>query len=503
MNLERAAAFGERAQLVELASLSEVHRVWAELRTDPPQGAIEVVAGARSVLIVYADGPDRRPTPAVGGRASRRDVVIPVEYVGSDLSEIARLTGLPVHEVVERHHSAVYTVAFLGFSPGFAYLVGGDPALNVPRMDVPRSSVPAGSVAVAAAMTAVYPQSTPGGWRLLGRTDTPMFDPWAGGRPALLAPGDRVQFEPVESVGPTPGARASRLGSPAGPRVQVLSVGGRLTVQDRGRLGWAHAGVPRGGAADRASADLANSLAGNEADDAVFESTLGGARLRLLASRPVAVTGAPCTVTVDGIPARMHTALAVPAGAEIQLGPVERGLHTYLAVGGGLDVEPVLGSRSTDTLSGLGPPFLRPGDVVALGIFSGRPRRPLTLSGVREFPAAGDLVTVRARIGPREEHLGPAGMAALESAEFTVSSSSDRTGIRLEGPAIPSPSPGMIPSEGMVAGAVQLPPGGHPVVLLRNHPPTGGYPVVAVVDDGDVDLLAQCPAAVRVRLVLR
>jgi KipI family sensor histidine kinase inhibitor len=498
-----AIAVGERARLVELASLSDVHRVWADLQAHPPEGAIEIVAGARSVLIVLSDGAGRGPAPAVG-RETSREVVIPVEYSGADLAEVARLTGLPVPEVVDRHCGVVYTVAFLGFSPGFAYLVGGDPVLNVPRLDVPRPSVPAGSVAVAAEMTAVYPQSTPGGWRLLGRTDTPMFDPWAvPGQPALLAPGDRVRFDPVASVGPAPVVRAPRLGSPEGPRVQILSVGGRLTVQDRGRLGWAHAGVPRGGAADRASAALANALAGNEAGEALFESTLGGARLRLMAPRPVAITGAPGPVTVDGMPARMNTALAVPAGAEIQLGPVQRGLHTYVAVGGGLDVEPILGSRSTDTLSGLGPGSLRPGDLVALCVSPGGTGRPPTASDVGQLPAPGDLVTVRALLGPREEHLGAAGIAALENTEFRVSSTSDRTGVRLDGPALPSPSSGVIPSEGMVPGAVQLPPGGHPVVLLRNHPPTGGYPVVAVVDDGDVDVLAQSPAGVRVRFVLR
>ncbi|HEV3498584.1 MAG TPA: 5-oxoprolinase subunit PxpB [Actinomycetes bacterium] len=194
---------GERGLLVEVEELETVHRLHAALRELDPPGVVELVPAYRTVLIVAE--PDRAgvldelatalpelelpPAEAVAGET----VEVPVRYDGEDLPEVARLTGLEAEEVVRRHTAPEYTVAFLGFSPGFPYLVGLDPALEVPRRDTPRTSIPAGSVGLAGNQTGIYPTASPGGWQLIGRTEVTLFDP-ARDPPALLAPGTRLRF---------------------------------------------------------------------------------------------------------------------------------------------------------------------------------------------------------------------------------------------------------------------------------------------------------------------
>jgi KipI family sensor histidine kinase inhibitor len=194
---------GERALLVEVDDLQTVHRLRAAVAALDPPGVTELVPGYRTLLVVadpaQAGALDELaatlptlelpPAEAVAGDL----VEIPVRYDGEDLDEVARLTGLDTEDVVRRHTAPTYTVAFLGFSPGFPYLVGLDPALEVPRLDTPRTSIPAGSVGLAGTQTGIYPTASPGGWRLIGRTEATLFDP-ARDPPALLAPGGRLRF---------------------------------------------------------------------------------------------------------------------------------------------------------------------------------------------------------------------------------------------------------------------------------------------------------------------
>jgi KipI family sensor histidine kinase inhibitor len=194
---------GERGLLVEVEDLETVHRLHAALRELDQPGVVELVPGYRTVLIVADPGqaealdelaarlPHLELPPA--GAVAGETVEIPVSYDGEDLPEVAGLTGLDAEEVVRRHTAPEYTVAFLGFSPGFPYLVGLDPALEVPRRDTPRTSIPAGSVALAGNQTGIYPSASPGGWQLIGHTDVALFDP-ARDPPALLAPGTRLRF---------------------------------------------------------------------------------------------------------------------------------------------------------------------------------------------------------------------------------------------------------------------------------------------------------------------
>ena len=265
----------------------------------------------------------------------------------------------------------------------------------------------------------------------------------------------------------------------------VLATGPLALVQDRGRPGLGGMGVGRSGAADRASHDLANRLLANDADAATVETTLGGLRVRAEVDLTVAVTGAPAPAELDGTPVGHAAVLRMHAGQVLALGPPSTGLRSYLAVRGGVDVEPVLGSRSTDVLSGLGPPPLAAGTVLPVGR-APRPVPTVDQAPVRD-PGSGTLL-LRALRGPRHDRVRD----DLFGRQWTVSSRSDRVGARLDGEPLRSVAHrGELPSEGVVRGAVQVPPSGEPVLFLADHPVTGGYPVVAVVIDADVDLAAQ------------
>ncbi|SFP74739.1 sensor histidine kinase inhibitor, KipI family [Amycolatopsis arida] len=198
--------YGTDAVLLDCASLAEAVAARATVAAAGRDDVVELVPGARSLLIQVRGGEralteirelvesaDLAHPPAT----EAREVVLDVRYDGADLDEVARTAGLDVAEVVALHTGAEYTVAFTGFAPGFGYLTGLPEPLRQPRLATPRTRVPAGSVGVAGEFTGVYPRSSPGGWRLLGRTDAVLFDPRAE-RPALLAPGDRVRFRSVE-----------------------------------------------------------------------------------------------------------------------------------------------------------------------------------------------------------------------------------------------------------------------------------------------------------------
>jgi biotin-dependent carboxylase-like uncharacterized protein len=283
--------------------------------------------------------------------------------------------------------------------------------------------------------------------------------------------------------------------------LDVLEPGPLTTIQDRGRPGRAAYGVGRSGAADRGAAALANRLVANPVGAAVLEITLGGVRLQAGAGVTVALTGARGEVLVGQQAVAFGAPLAVPAGAVLTIGPPAVGLRTYLAVRGGIDVPPVLGSRSRDVLAGLGPPPLRASDRLPVGP---RPRRfpvvDLAPAATAAVAGPGDLMRLRGWWGPHDDVLDDGERLRLAGAHWSVSGASDRVGVRLEGTPVQRTDPaGTVdgadraewPPEGLVRGAVQLPPSGLPVVMLADHPVTGGYPVVACLDDRSCDLVAQ------------
>lgn len=197
----RLRTAGECGVLAEVADLETVHRLASAVRTAGLAGVVDVVPGYRTVLVTTERPADltavREALPALPlpdlEVARGRLVEVPVVYDGEDLQEVSRLTGLDADEVVARHTAVDYVVAFLGFTPGFPYLVGLDPALHVPRRTTPRTAVPAGSVGLAGDQTGVYPRASPGGWQLIGRSDVVLFDADRD-PPALLAPGDLLRF---------------------------------------------------------------------------------------------------------------------------------------------------------------------------------------------------------------------------------------------------------------------------------------------------------------------
>ncbi len=280
--------------------------------------------------------------------------------------------------------------------------------------------------------------------------------------------------------------------------LEVISPGPLALVTDLGRPGLAHLGVTGSGAFDRAAHALANRLVANATGAATVEVTLGGFHARVRGGAvDIAVTGADCHPCADGTPFGLGGVHRLREGQLLTLGAPAAGMRGYLAVRGGIEVEPVLGSRSHDTLSGLGPPPLRAGDLLPVGRPGGEfPAVDLAPVG----PVAAGPVTVRVLFGPRDDWF--ADPRALLRTQWHVSDRSDRVGLRLTGEPLAARWPGrQLPSEGMVRGAVQVPPDGRPVILGPDHPVTGGYPVIAVVADADTDALAQLRPGQPLRLV--
>ncbi|MEV7086568.1 biotin-dependent carboxyltransferase family protein [Streptomyces sp. NPDC093085] len=301
--------------------------------------------------------------------------------------------------------------------------------------------------------------------------------------------------EAVAAVRPTPEEGAAVRA--AGAVLTVVGAGIATSVQDLGRPGLAHLGVPASGPADRRSFRLANRLAGNPENTPAFEVTLGGFSVSLSEPRYVALTGAPAPVTVDGVPVHGARQLRLPAGAVLAIGRPWAGCRTYVAVSGGLEPERVLGSASRDSLTGLGPDAVEAGSRYGLGPARPVPGIPVELAF--SVVPCGEPVALRFRWGPRHELFTDADRRRLTRTPWRVSAQCDRVGARLTGAALDIGSVDL-PSEGTMRGAIQVPPSGEPIVFLADHPVTGGYPVIGVVTDADIDLLGQAVPGDELRL---
>ena len=267
----------------------------------------------------------------------------------------------------------------------------------------------------------------------------------------------------------------------------VHATGPLALVQDLGRPGLAGVGVGRSGAADRGALRLGNRMLGNPEGAATVEVTLGGLEVEVGGrGLTFCVTGAVGEVSVDGRPVGTHTVEHAPVGSRVRLGTPSDGLRSYLAVRGGLAVPPVLGSAARDVLAGLGPDPLEPGVVLTVGEV---PEQEVPGTDHVPWPRLDDDVVLHAVRGPRAEWVTDADL--LVSRAWQVTDRSNRVGVRLAGAAFAPARTDQLPSEGTWRGAVQVPPSGEPVLFLADHPVTGGYPVVAVVVDADVDRAAQ------------
>lgn len=557
---------GDRAVLIELRSLGAVLTLASRLAAAEHAGDIDVVdivAAATTVLIV-APTVQEVARAAAYVRALRPEQLDPAErtpgrlvrietvYDGADLDEAAHLAGLSPEALVAAHSDAVWDAAFGGFAPGFTYLTH-DAAPPVPRRTSPRTVVPAGSVALAGAYSAVYPGESPGGWQLIGRTDAPMWD-LGRDEPALVQPGDRVQFVPVRAATTMVAARAKwglkQGGDASHPAEPTISGGGdarpeasvpgeaglvvvrpglQTTVQDLGRPGRAALGVSPAGALDRGALRRANRMVGNETGAAGLESLFGGLELRAVDDQVLAVTGAEVPLRITAAPAPhtdpstpghgpsaqggdpsprparvreapLNAPFALLAGETLTVGAPARGLRTYVAARGGFEVPHLLGSASADSLSGIGPAPLSAGDGLAV-----RPPRGAHVVGLPEIPPPlpdpAKPVELRVVPGPRQDWFTDASLASFAEQEWTVTAQSNRVGVRLDGAPLQRSRDGELVSEGTARGAIQVPASGLPVLFLADAPVTGGYPVIGVVVSADLDLAAQLPPGAKVRFV--
>lgn len=265
--------------------------------------------------------------------------------------------------------------------------------------------------------------------------------------------------------------------------------GALALVEDLGRPGLAHLGVSASGALDRGALALANRLVGNPASAAALEVVMGGLRARFDTETWFAVAGAWGDLRLDGRRVAPYTAARAHPGSMLELGTAARGTRYVLAVRGGLDVPPVLGSRSRDTLAGLGPEPVREGDVLPIGA---EPAASVPLIDQEAaFPPSDGVVTLALRPGPRADWFTHAARAALFDGAWRLSEQADRIGARLLGQPLERRRPGELPSEATVPGSVQVAGDGLPTILLADRPVTGGYPVIAVVAAGSLDALAQ------------
>jgi KipI family sensor histidine kinase inhibitor len=517
---------GDRAFLIGVADAAAARLLAGALGAALAEDG-EVVSGAATVLVRAVDadaelGPlltaadavrtgVRRGGPSADLVGTGRLVTIPCRFDGPDLPEVAALAGCRSDEVAELLTRQPLTAAVIGFSPGFAYLEGlPAPLRDVPRRARPRAAVPAGSVAIANGHAAVYPTASPGGWHLIGRTAFPLF---TTARPpyAVLAPGDRVHFavagegEPFE---PDP-VKAPPWSLPGDARTvfDVQSPGLRAAVQDGGRHAVAAAGVPAAGPADPVSFELANRVVGNSPRAATLELTGGGTRLTCLGACHVAVVGAAPDVRVDHGTVPTAQLLPLGPGQTLEVGHQHGGWRSYLAVAGGFLGPEWFGSSATDELTGLGAGPLAPGDVLRAGAWSPPLGDHVVADGAIAVDAAS-VVDLRVVPGPHAERFEADALTRLAGAVFVVQPESNRVGIRLRAAGVVGAvgprggtGRGGLDSQGVVTGAVQVPPDGDPVVLGPDHATLGGYPVLAVVASADLGRLGQCAPGSRVRFV--
>lgn len=550
---------GESALLAQYPGTAEVLAAAAAVHELGPAHLIDLVPAERTLLLVGSaarDLPDfvalLRDLPASAGQVGAgAEVGIDVVYDGEDLAEVAELLGMSSGALISAHSGTLWTAAFGGFAPGFAYLLpepapgadagvdaGADlvgPPWEVPRRAEPRTTVPTGSVGLASRYCGIYPRPSPGGWQLIGRSDAALFDADRE-PPALLTPGTRVRFTPQRASARIPVPAAGRRGRrrPAGPEsrsptttrpaLEVLSPGPLALLQDGGRPGRAASGVSRSGAFDHGAMLRANLTVGNPAGAAVLEALAGGLQLRALAPIVLAASGARAPIALhradeegadrDLDPQASHELpLALDPGDLLEVGPVTDGLRLVLAVRGGVlgtsGTLPVLGSRSGDTLSALGPAALMAGDLLVVGPTTGLDAVPVpipapdpTRGPAGEAPAAPDPLEIPLHAGPRDALLGASALDQLLATTWRVRPDSNRVGVRLDGePLAVPPGSATLPSEPMVPGAIQVPPSGLPVVFGPDHPTTGGYPVIAVVTRTGLDRLAQAGAGTGLRFV--
>lgn len=505
------------AFMVELQSLEQTMALADLLRDMSQRLAIEeITPAARTVLVRF--NPIMTDMNRLACQISKLNisadgiqpgklVTIPVRYHGEDLNDVAEYLGITIAEVINRHTNSEYQVAFCGFAPGFAYMVAKNSLLHVPRRQSPRVRIPAGSVALAGEFSSVYPQSSPGGWQLIGLTDTAVWDLHRE-EPALLKPGNRVHFIDASKASVTHSiAKVEPIVEPKTQHqdITVLATGLQTLMQDAGRIGQSALGISESGAMDKGAQRSANRLVGNHFNETVLEITQGGFKAQVNRPLLAAVTGATCDIEVTTIEG--HTYLTQPyqaiqlaKGDIVRLGRVTQGVRSYLAVRGGIQAPTVLGSCSFDTLAQVGPSPLTVGQTLAI-----KANKPSTVIALNEtpainYPTSHNVVVLDVVLGPRTDWFTQQAVKTLSSQLWQVTAESNRIGLRLSGETpLTRENHQELPSEGTCVGAIQIPANGQPVLFLNDHPLTGGYPVIGAVCDYHLDLAGQIPVNAKIQ----
>lgn len=495
--------FKKFSQLKDLP-ITNLHPAYCSLLVDfdlqlgDPQKLFDFLS--QQIERTQSDGLDENPTGSI--------IEISVGYggeSGEDLAEVMQITGFTQEEVIQVHSQAEYTVAFLGFAPGFPYLLGLPQSLVCPRKKTPRLKVPAGSVAIAGSQTGIYPTESPGGWQLIGRTDVSLFD-FKKSSPTLLKPGDKIRF----SISNAPSIKLDQPSLSTEKKEAILKIenpGFFSTIQDQGRFEWAHLGVSPGGAADAMALRLGNQLLGNKASAAAIEMTASGAIVTFLKDTWFAVTGADCSPTLDQLPIAMWTSLPVCAGQRLVMNSMSHNLRSYLCVCGGIGIEPILGSRSTfvsGTWGGFYGRALQVGDHLPVGDEgSESPGFRKVKNSILDLYQEREKI-LRVTLGPQLAWFSEESLKLFFESEFEVTFDVNRLGVRLAGPKLEYHEKYQgqeLVSEGIANGAIQVAQAGQALILYCEQQTTGGYPKIANVINADLFRLGQLKPGDRLRFV--
>ncbi|ENW96148.1 urea amidolyase family protein [Acinetobacter sp. NIPH 298] len=498
--------------LIELPSLEETITLYHHLKLAAHPYIQELIPAARTILVyfdpIFIDGKNliqwisSQKIDQYSANTNKKEVIINVCYDGADLAHVAEYLGIDVDEVIHKYTHSRWQVAFIGFAPGFAYLISPDhPFGSIPRLASPRKKIASGSVGLAGEYSGIYPKDSPGGWQLIGRTDQTMWDVNRE-QAALLLPSDQVIFKDI-SKHPTqvtvPATRVVPIKVPQNPVVfTVQNVGLQVLIQDEGRKNVAQLGVGQAGAIDRSAFHCANACVGNPKNAAALEIYNGGLRLKVMKETVIAVTGAKTELWVSyangyTVKQPLYQPIALDRGDEIYLDKVQAGIRNYVAVRGGIAVEQVLNSASYDSLAELGTAPLRVGDEIrSAQLKTGC--ADLDQSAT-ELSKVGDQVVVDIVLGPRMDWFTPESIDLLLEQRWLITVESNRIGLRLAGDKpLQRQIKHELPSEGCCTGAIQIPASGQPVLFMNDHPITGGYPVIAAVASYHLDLIAQLAA---------
>jgi antagonist of KipI len=516
----------------------EIHehmmKAWYSLQEKPFTGMIETVPAYNSLAVYY--NPSHLKKTADDNsihevvvklikellnvvstsriKHHQKIIEIPVCYAeefGIDLRELSESLQLSKEDIIHLHSKDLYKVFMMGFTPGFAYMGKLNEQLFTSRKSQPRLHVPPGSVAIAGNQTGIYPLQTPGGWNIIGRTPSQLFNKQKQ-NPFLLKTGDSVTFIPVTKeefestfrlTSPTDRIQFDKnqqTGKPDG-IINIQQCGFLTTIQDTGRTGFLQYGVSKGGAMDVYSSQLANALVGNNLSEAVIEITQSPHRFQFASDTIVVFTGGGLQPVINQQPIPFHQAVLIHQHCTVEMKQQISGFRLYMAVAGGLHAETFANSSSTDLLTktgGYNGRCLQKGDQLILKNKLSAAQKKLFIvlqkgATIKLNHKVKDSHTdiIRATEGVEWNFLSNSSKQIISSSHFTISMQSNRMGYRLQGELLQTVQPCEIISSAVTQGTVQLTPSGEMIILMADAQTVGGYPRIMQVCATDLSLLAQ------------